>query len=187
MDEKIAQNKKKSTVKKRNPILRVLMQGIGLLFPFLVIVVLLKYIIVIKLVPTASMEPNIMTNDLSITNVRAYDSREVERYDVVLAAGEGMLLQKRVIGMPGDEITFIDGIVYINGNPLEEWYLADGTITECHKTFNVPEGCYFLMGDNRTNSEDARMWENPYTEKKDIKGRTFVDIGVNSGFHMHFF
>ena len=72
---------------------------------------------------------------------------------------------KRVIAVPGDEVDIRDGIVYINGEPTEEPYVK----YHDHFTllagqpypkvpFRVPEGHYFMLGDNRPNSQDGRFW-----------------------------
>ena len=90
------------------------------------------------------------------------------------------MLVKRVIGLPGDTITFADGYVYINGEKLEEEYLPVKGVTECDKSFTVPEGCFFPMGDNRTGSNDARSWANPYVKVSAILAKPFLVISVGS-------
>lgn len=83
------------------------------------------------------------------------------------------LLGKRIIGIAGDEISFKNGYVYINGERYVEDYIPDEFETNCQKTFVVPEGCVFLMGDNREASFDSRYWENPYVSVNDIK-QTYI-------------
>ncbi|MBQ7795475.1 MAG: signal peptidase I [Lachnospiraceae bacterium] len=71
---------------------------------------------------------------------------------------------KRVIGLPGDVIDIVDDVVYLNGSetPLDEPYLAEEMNQGETFHFEVPEGHYFMMGDNRNYSMDARYWMNPY-------------------------
>ena len=107
---------------------------------------------------------------------------------------------KRVIGLPGDhieikadyiadsdmfkalkfhsDVTQVPcGHVYINGEKYQENYLNEPMIVDSkmYKAVDVvvPEGCYFVMGDNRNNSEDARFWPNQFLAKKDIEARAY--------------
>jgi signal peptidase I len=80
---------------------------------------------------------------------------------------------KRVVGTPGDRITCQQGRLYRNGSPVSEPYLAPGTITDCTAT-TVPPGKLFVMGDNRTNSEDSRTF-GPI-DRSTVVGRAFVRI-----------
>lgn len=84
--------------------------------------------------------------------------------------GKTIYYVKRIIGIPGDIIDIVDDKVYLNGSdtPLEEPYLAEEMNQGETFHFEVPEGCYFMMGDNRNWSLDARYWKNPYISKDKI-------------------
>jgi signal peptidase I len=81
---------------------------------------------------------------------------------------------KRVIGLPGDTINCRDGVLYRNGKPVTEPYLDPGTKTESCTRTTVPQGELFVMGDNRDNSQDSRVF-GPIQES-DVVGRAFVRI-----------
>ena len=84
---------------------------------------------------------------------------------------------KRVIGLPGDTIDIVDDNVYLNGSdtPLDEPYLAEKMKPGESFHFEVPEGCYFMMGDNRNYSMDARYWQNPYISKDKMVAKVLFE------------
>lgn len=90
----------------------------------------------------------------------------VERFDIVVLNereeenGPAKKIIKRVIGMPGDVVTYINGILYINNQKVQEPYLTDENITNFKTvsfTITVPENHYFVLGDNRDVSKDSRQ------------------------------
>ena len=147
-----------------------------------VVFVVFKFILQIAWVPSGSMETTIPTKTLLVGwRLPFVVSDPVpERGDIVTFWNEELnkVLVKRVIGLPGDEISFSGGYVYVNGEQLEEPYLMAQGVTECDETFTVPEGCFFPLGDNRTGSFDARFWETPYIPVSAIQAKPFVVISI---------
>lgn len=102
-----------------------------------------------------SMLPTVESDARLLLNPKA----TIQRFDIVVFKVEGRHLIKRAIGLPGDEISVEDGVLSINGERYGEPYLDRAYCKEYGEaSFNVrvPEGSYFLLGDNRDNSMDSR-------------------------------
>ncbi len=132
-------------------------------------------LIINTVVPSESMQPTINVNDRLITNRLSYLFNEPKRGDVIVLPSpdeEGVLFVKRIVGLPNETVDIINGEVYIDGTKLEEDYVSS-PITDHTKnsSYTVPEGCVFVMGDNRAESIDARYWHNKYLKIDDIKGK----------------
>ena len=135
--------------------------------------VLNTFIIANSQVPSGSMEETIMTGDRVIGFRLSYLFSEPQRGDVVIFRfpdNEKIFYVKRIIGLPGETVDIVDGQVYLNGEeePFEEPYIREPMIPEEPRHFEVPEGCYLMLGDNRNESSDARAWMNTYVKKKKI-------------------
>lgn len=116
-------------------------------------------------IPSESMEPTLVEGDRVLVNKLADSTGDLSRGDVIVferppseGPSEIQDLIKRVVGLPGDTVEGRDGIVYINGAPLDEPYLNEGTITSPFAMVVVPEDQLFVMGDNRGNSRDSRFF-----------------------------
>lgn len=126
------------------------------------------------IVASGSMEPTLMTHDIVIYNKLHYLFKPIERGDIINFWSEeyGAYFAKRVIGIAGDEIEFHDGYTFINGLQCDESaYIPENVETNCTKTFVVPEGTVFVMGDNRENSIDSRFFQNPYISVDSVDGK----------------
>ena len=135
-----------------------------------------NFIIVNATVPSSSMEKTIMTNDRVIGLRLAYKNNDPERGDIIIFKfpdDEKILYIKRVIGLPGDMVEIHDGAVYLNGQVLDEPYITMETEGN-FGPYTVPEGHYFMLGDNRNNSADSRYWKNTYLEREKIVGKAVM-------------
>jgi signal peptidase I len=135
--------------------------------------VLNTFVIANSKVPSGSMENTIMTGDHVIGSRLNYHFEDPERGDIVIFRfpdNEKIYYVKRIIGMPGDTVDIIDGKVYLNGSeePLDEPYIREPMTPEAPMHFEVPEDSYFMMGDNRNYSMDARRWNNTYVKREKI-------------------
>ena len=96
------------------------------------------------------MEKTLMTGDSLLVNRLNYLFSAPKRFDIVVFIppdNEKNLFIKRIIGMPGEKLEVVSGKVYINDEPLEENFLDKETY-EFAGPYYIPNGCYFMMGDN---------------------------------------
>lgn len=141
------------------------------------------FLIVNAKVPSGSMETTVMTGDRLIANRLSYVFSEPERFDIVVFKfpdDESKLYIKRIIGMPGDTVVIKNNQIYINGSdkPLDDSFTREPMNT-ADAVYKVPEGHYFMMGDNRNNSSDSRFWENTYVAKEKILGKAVLKYYPN--------
>lgn len=139
-----------------------------------VLVLLFRNIFLVTYVPSSSMEDTLEPGDL-VFGTR-YDAQEIERYDVMVfqAVDEDVCYVKRVIGLPGETIKVENGKVYADGIELDDSFVKGNMDSSGDGTFKVPEGSYFMMGDNRNHSSDSRFWETPYVPAENMVGHAKV-------------
>lgn len=151
--------------------------ALTLLITMAVVFVLKNYVIINATVPTGSMENTIMPGDNLLGFRLAYMTEDPERGDIIFFPfpdDESQKYVKRIIGLPGETVTIIDGKIYIDDSktPLEEPYLKEEwTRGTGPYVFEIPEDSYLCLGDNRNRSADAREWNNPYVTKDKIIGK----------------
>lgn len=129
------------------------------------------------IVPTPSMEPTLMVQDKVIVNKFSYKFTGIKRGDIIVfpsPVDEGKDLVKRAIAFEGETIKLgTDGIIYINGEPIEKDYYTGSVSPEyTGQTFKIGKNEIFAMGDNRNNSYDSRYFG--AIQKSDVFGKVFM-------------
>jgi signal peptidase I len=125
-------------------------------------------------ITSGSMIPTLEVKDRLIVT-RVHNPENLKEGDIVLFKNDEFkdeILIKRLIGLPGDKIEIKNGIVFRNGEEIKEDYVKNNEIY--NGVFQVPQGKYFFLGDNRANSNDSRYWENPYVEESHIEGEARI-------------
>lgn len=153
----------------------------AVLVAVLIFLALRHYVLQPFQVEGSSMEPQLHNQDQMVM----LRNKEIERFDVVVfpdPRGSGDSYVKRIIGQPGDELYFSNDTLYLNNQAVEEPYLeplkseTEGKFTEDFSLWDtlgltqVPEGYYFVMGDNRPYSGDSRQFG--LIQAEDIQGVT---------------
>jgi len=170
----------------------------------LLAVVFKTFLVAAFYIPSGSMESTLNVSDRVLVEKVSYRFGDVEDGDVVVFVHDELALEsngpsnpiarffsslgqaiglvppsdrdfiKRVVGVPGDEIACQDGRLLRNGKQVAEPYLDPGVTTDGCKTTVVPAGKLYVMGDNRTNSQDSRAFG--VIDRSDVVGRAFVRI-----------
>lgn len=141
------------------------------------------FIIVHANVPTGSMMDTIPEHSRVVGLKLSYMFSEPKRYDIVVFPypdDETELFVKRIIGLPGETIEIKDGKVYVNGTdtPLDDNFIREPSHFS-GGPYVIPNGHYFMMGDNRNNSKDSREWTNKYLAREKIMGKLYFSYYPN--------
>lgn len=140
--------------------------------------VLFGVIFLIGVVPSGSMEPTIHSGSIFV-GTRYTAPEDFQRGDKILFYHFSETFVKRVIGRPGDTVSFKDGDVYINGELYEEDYIPEGIPTvSITEEYIVPDECFFVLGDNREYSFDSRRWEYPFVRFAEVRARGILFVNI---------
>lgn len=133
-----------------------------------------------------SMEPTFSHEDVIMFESLTYQLEEPIRGDVVVFYGTDeyeKIFVKRIIGMSGESVVLRDGVTYIDGEQLDEPYLSKKPFESRFNfrefdgvTYEVPNGKFFMLGDNRENSFDSRVWNDPFVPRENLVGKYYYGI-----------
>ncbi|MBQ9072364.1 MAG: signal peptidase I [Bacilli bacterium] len=150
------------------------------LYPYIVIIIVVvlfrTFIATPVRVDGDSMDSTLKDGDILILNKL---NNSYERFDVVVINNDGTKLIKRIIGLPGEYIEYIDNDLYINGKKIkdiETSRTADFSLKELYNLEEIPEGYYFVLGDNRGNSVDSRDYRVGLVKETEIEGITTIRL-----------
>lgn len=129
----------------------------------------------------SSMETTLSDEDQLIVDKMTYRFRDPKRYDIVVFPyqyQDNTYYIKRIIGLPGETVQILSGMVYIDGMRLDEHYgneiMENPGIAEEPLTLGEDE--YFVLGDNRNNSSDSRASDVGLIHRKDLIGRAWIRV-----------
>ena len=122
------------------------------------------------------MEPRIDSGEYVIINALAYRLGAPHRGDIIAFRHERSapsVYLKRLIGLPGDRVEIVRGVVHVNGVPENETYVRFRD-TRSAAAVVVPPHAYYVLGDNRANSDDSRAWG--FVDASDVVGRAMLAV-----------
>ena len=135
-----------------------------------------------------SMRPAVLDGDIVLVNRMIYDASKPKRGDIIVFKPNGnenaRSYIKRIIGLPGETVQTKDGEIYIDGEKLEEKYettaIEDAGTASEEITLDGDE--YFVLGDNRRNSEDSRMADIGNVKRSEIEGKAWFVLSTKGNF-----
>lgn len=143
---------------------------------FIILAITVQFFL-IAIIPTPSMSPTLNPKDIVLIDAMVkeseYNRGDIVAFDSPLAEENGTIYVKRMIGLPSEEIEIRNHKIYINGEPLYEEYLAEVPYYDYPKT-KIPEGHYFMLGDNRNLSYDSSSYG--FVPKENLKGKVIYRI-----------
>jgi signal peptidase I len=171
-------DQEKEPVRKKSLFREVLEYVIMIAVVVIGVYLLTEHVIINARIPTSSMEETIGVGNRIFGSRLSYRNKDPQRYDIVIFKypdDETKLYIKRVIGLPGETVIIRDGKVYIDNSsePLDDSFCPEEPLGN-FGPYSVPEGSYFMLGDNRNYSADSRFWQNTFVKREKILGKAVL-------------
>lgn len=150
----------------------------------IVVVLIRSFIITPIIVSGDSMKPNLHNKEILLEKKIGYNSTSIKRFDIVVIKNDNEEIIKRIIGMPGEHISYKNNKLYVNDKFMETNFnyrdTNDFNLEEICSCTSIPEGKYLVLGDNRPISKDSRIIG--LVDEKDILGKAVYRIWPISKF-----
>lgn len=161
---------------------------IGYIFAFLIIVMIFTFVVAFHPVAGNSMTPTLAEGDIVMVSKFSHKLFSLKRNEIVIVkSSDEKTYIKRIIGLPGEKVDYLNGVLYIDDKGYKEPFLSDDVITNnflfediCSKekcpNGVIPENMYLVLGDNRIDSFDSRDPELGLVPLSNIKGTVLMRI-----------
>lgn len=158
------------------------------LLPYIIIIIVVvlirSFIITPIIVSGDSMKPNLHDKEILLERKISYNSSSIKRFDIVVVTNDNEEIIKRIIGLPGEHISYKNNKLYVNDEVVEENFsfrdTNDFNLEEICSCSKIPSGKYLVLGDNRPISKDSRIIG--LIDEEDIKGKAVYRIWPISKF-----
>lgn len=161
---------------------------LGYIITLVVIVLIYTFVVSFQPIAGNSMAPNLVEGNIVLVSKLSFLFSTPKRNDIVTFKTEkGKRFVKRIIGLPGEEIDYLDGILYINKETFKETIIDEDVVTrnfmfedicpieKCPDS-KIPEDYYLVLGDNREDSQDSRDPELGLIKKSELRGKVTFKI-----------
>lgn len=158
---------------------------IGYIILFLVIAFIFAFVVAFHPISGNSMSPTLEEGEVVLVSKLSYKLKNVERNDIIVLKKDKKYYIKRVIGLPGEKIDYLDGILYIDDKGYIEDFLDENIHTSNFMfkdicplclDYKIPNDMYLVLGDNREESMDSRSNTFGLVSKSEISGKVFFKV-----------
>ena len=159
----------------------------GLIFTVVILILIFTFVVAIQPVAGNSMAPTLEDGQLTMVSRFKYYISKPKRNESVVLKKDNKSYVKRIVGLPGENVKYLNGYLYVDEKPYRELFLKEGIVTsnflfedicslkDCPDGV-IPENKYLVLGDNRPESMDSRDNSFGLVDIKEIKGRVFAEI-----------